>query len=93
LSRSETDQKSIMIIDSDYYYAINVYSVSYNQTIDFDANSIIWIFATTAIVCNMIIPSDMLTSNTKTQKSVALRSDLEIDLKQASTIYLDNLTH
>jgi hypothetical protein len=41
----------------------------------------------------MIIPSDMLTSNTKTQKSVALSSDLEIDLKQASTIYLDNLTH
>jgi hypothetical protein len=75
------------------YYAINVYSVPYNQTIYFETNSIIWIFAAGGISSNMIVPSNMPTPDTKTQKSVAVGSYLEIDLKQTSTIYFDNLTH
>jgi hypothetical protein len=78
--------------DADYY-AINVYSVPYNQTAYFETNSKIWIFAAAGISSSMIIPSNMPTSNSKTQKSITIGSYLEIDLKQTSSIYFDNLTH
>ncbi|MFV8328337.1 hypothetical protein [Flavobacterium sp. ZS1P14] len=78
--------------DADYY-AINVYAVPYNQTLYFETNNMVWIFAAGGISSNMIIPSTMPTPNITAQKSVVVGSYLEIDLKQTSTIYFDNLTH
>lgn len=87
-------QKISINNDSDPgYYAINVYSVPYNQTIYFETNSLVRVFVASGISNNMIISSAMLSPTARTKNNAIVGSYLEIDLQQISTIYFDNLTH
>lgn len=74
-------------------YMVCAESVPINQSTFFEPSSKLWILAAKGITPNMVVPSNMLRSSSRTGRGITTGNFLEVDLEDTNTIYFENSTN